>query len=114
VEEEMDIRQDTLGVATALHLAGRLDANTAGQLEKTIVPLIEGGTKNIIVDFDELEYISSAGLRVLLLSAKLIKKAQGIIVLCGMKDFIKEIFDIAGFTPIFTIKEDCDAAKAQF
>lgn len=110
----MDIKQETQGTITTLHLAGRLDANTAGELESTMVPLINGGTSQLIVDFAELEYISSAGLRVLLLGAKLTKKAGGKVVLCQLKDFIKEIFEIAGFMPIFTVVDTCEDAQAQF
>ncbi len=104
----MEIKQQKRDNVSILELIGRLDANTAGQLEKTLIPMIESGEKSIILDFSNLEYISSAGLRILLLAAKMQKKSQGKIILCAMKDFIKEIFEIAGFTPIFTI---CDSLE---
>ena len=104
----MEIKQQKRDNISILELIGRLDANTSGQLEKTLIPLIEDGEKSIILDFSNLEYISSAGLRILLLAAKMQKKSQGKIILCAMKDFIKEIFEIAGFTPIFTI---CDSLE---
>jgi anti-anti-sigma factor len=104
----MEIKQQKRDNVSILELIGRLDANTAGQLEKTLIPMIESGEKSIILDFSNLEYISSAGLRILLLAAKMQKKSQGKIILCTMKDFIKEIFEIAGFTPIFTI---CDSLE---
>ena len=104
----MEIKQQKRDNVSILELIGRLDANTAGQLEKTLIPMIESGEKSIILDFSNLEYISSAGLRILLLAAKMQKKSQGKIILCAMKDFIREIFEIAGFTPIFTI---CDSLE---
>lgn len=110
----MEIKQETTGPITILHLAGRLDANTAGELESTMVPIINDGTSQLIIDFAELEYISSAGLRVLLLGAKLTKKAGGKVVLCQLRDFIREIFEIAGFMPIFTVTDTCEEAQAQF
>jgi len=105
----MEIKQVKHGKIAILNLIGRLDANTSGELESVLIPMIDGGEKKIILDFSALEYISSAGLRLLLLSAKKLRNNKGEIILCSMKDFIKEIFEISGFTPIFTIvdtKED--------
>ena len=91
-----------------ISLDGRLDANTAGSLEQELVPLIKAGEIYIVLDFDKLEYISSAGLRVLLMCMKMLRKQDGKMVLTGMKDFIKEVFDIAGFTPIFEIHDSVE------
>ncbi|TSA24739.1 anti-sigma factor antagonist [bacterium] len=105
----MEIKQDKHGDIAVLNLIGRLDANTSGELESVLIPMIDGGEKKLILDFSALDYISSAGLRLLLLSAKKLRNNKGEIVLCSMKDFINEIFEISGFTPIFTIvdsKED--------
>lgn len=110
----MEIKQEKKGEVVIIGLVGRLDANTAGQLEKKILPLIDEGEKKLLIDFSELEYISSAGLRLLLLTAKKLKNIKGKIVLCSMKEYIKEIFEIAGFTPIFTIRENQDEAVKEF
>ncbi len=110
MEDYMDIKQDKRGDIVILDLVGRLDANTSGELEAVVIPLIDGGEKKIILDFSDLEYISSAGLRLLLLAAKKLRNNKGEIILCSMKDFIKEIFEISGFTPIFTIMDNKEAA----
>ena len=110
----MEIKQEKKDEIIIIGLVGRLDANTAGQLEKKILPLIDEGEKKLLIDFSELEYISSAGLRLLLLTAKRLKNVKGKIVLCSMKEYIKEIFEIAGFTPIFTIRESQDEAVKEF
>jgi anti-sigma B factor antagonist len=55
------------------------------------------GAKNMIFDFKELEYISSAGLRVILKATKEMKRTNGMIVLCSMQDYVREVFEIAGF-----------------
>jgi len=105
----MEIKQVKHGEIAILNLIGRLDANTSGELESVLIPMIDGGEKKMILDFSALDYISSAGLRLLLLAAKKLRNNKGEIILCSMKDFIKEIFEISGFTPIFTIvdsKED--------
>lgn len=106
----MEIKQDTHGDIVVLDLVGRLDANTSSEFENVLIPMIDGGKKKLVLDFSELEYISSAGLRLLLLAAKKLRNNKGNIVLCNMKDFIKEIFEISGFTPIFTIVDTKEEA----
>ena len=107
----MKINQEKKGDVLILGLKGRLDSNTTGELEKTVIPLIDGGDHKIIIDFCELDYISSAGLRTLLLAAKKLKSVGGKIILCSMKEFNKEIFEMAGFTSIFKIVADLGEAE---
>ena len=97
-----------------LGLLGRLDSNTSPEFEKKIFGVIEDGTRNVIVDFESLDYISSAGLRVLLKAAKLLKRSDGKIVLCSMKEYIKEVFEIAGFVSLFPIVSSVGDAIKQF
>jgi len=111
----MDINEKYENDVMILELKGRLDANTSEQLEKKLIPPINNDKYlKIIIDFADLEYISSAGLRLLLLAAKKLDKKDGKIVLCAMQDFIKEVFEISGFTPIFPITEDQEKALAKF
>jgi len=97
-----------------LGLLGRLDSNTSPEFEKKIFGVIEDGTRNVIVDFESLDYISSAGLRVLLKAAKELKRSDGKIVLCSMKEYIKEVFEIAGFVSLFPIVSSVGDAIKQF
>ncbi|MBN2017905.1 MAG: STAS domain-containing protein [Candidatus Cloacimonetes bacterium] len=106
----MEIKQDKHEDIAVIDLIGRLDANTSGELESVLIPMIDRGEKKIVLDFSSLEYISSAGLRLLLLAAKKLRNNKGEIVLSSMKDFIKEIFEISGFTPIFTIVDTKEEA----
>lgn len=110
----MEIRQEKKGEVIVLNVSGRLDATTATELESSLVPLIEKDGKKIVLDLEGLEYISSAGLRILLLGMKMIKKVSGQMVICEMRDHIREIFEIAGFLPIFTIVDTQDDALAKF
>jgi anti-sigma B factor antagonist len=90
-------------------LSGRLDSNTSPDFEKRLSGVIRQGTRCLVVDFGALDYISSAGLRVILKATKDIKRAEGRFVLCAMKDYVREVFEIAGFDtflPIFTSLED--------
>lgn len=86
-----------------LELEGRLDSTSLGKIEHRLPDLIESGEQNILLDFSGLDYINSAGLRVLILAGKQLKKTGGKIVLCSMQDYIKEVFDISGFSSFFRI-----------
>ena len=89
---------DTLFIA----LAGRLDTTTAPELEASFNESKEG-VKNVILDFEKLEYISSAGLRVLLSMQKAVM-GKGRVVVKNANDSIKEVFDMTGFADIVVIE----------
>jgi len=92
---------------------GRMDAVTSPEFETELNELITQGQKNIIVDFNELEYISSAGLRSILATAKKLKAKGGQLVLSSLKDVVKEVFDISGFSSIIPIYESVESAFEQ-
>jgi stage II sporulation protein AA (anti-sigma F factor antagonist) len=110
----MEIKQEKKGEVTVMNVSGRLDATTAMELESSLVPVIEKDGKMIVMNLEGLEYISSAGLRILLLGMKMIKKIPGKMVICEMREHIREIFEIAGFLPIFTIVSTEEDALALF
>ena len=83
-------------------LEGRLDTLTAPELEKEIKSSIEG-VSTLTFDFEKLEYISSAGLRVLL-SAQKVMSRQGSMSICHVNETIMEIFEVTGFADILTIE----------
>lgn len=95
-------------------LKGRLDSNTSPEFEKTVFSAIQNGSTQMVVDFENLDYISSAGLRVILKAAKELKRSEGIFVLCSMKDYVKEVFEISGFDTFLPIESNLDAAVAKF
>ena len=98
----MKIENTTNGNEMELALSGRLDTITAPQLEAELKKNIDGIT-SLLFDFSELEYLSSAGLRVLLAAQKVMNK-QGIMVIKNVNDTIMEIFEVTGFADILTIK----------
>ncbi|MCP4088692.1 MAG: STAS domain-containing protein [Gammaproteobacteria bacterium] len=108
----MNIGEQKMGDVTVLSPERRLDSNTAEFFEKLILGKIDEGNSKLIIDFSALDYISSAGLRVLLMAAKRIKAEQGGMALCGLKAHIREVFEISGFLPILTIVDDIDSAMA--
>lgn len=97
----MEILQEQQGRVIILSLVGRLDANTSKDLEGKLLAFLEADNRLFIMDFAQLEYISSAGLRVLLMAAKKLKPLDGTIALTSVKDHIKEIFEITGFLSLF-------------
>jgi len=99
----MEIKVNKEDKYTLVQLIGRLDSNTSLSLEKELISIIEKGKEDLIIDFSDLNYISSSGLRVFLLAAKLLEPKEKKLNFCCMKDFIKEVFDIAGFSSIFDI-----------
>ena len=87
---------------TTIKIVGRLDTTTAPALDKTINNDI-GDTKNLVLDFKGLEYISSAGLRVLLSAQKKLQKI-GSMKVTNVCEMVMEVFDVTGFTDILTIE----------
>lgn len=97
----MEITKTVNGKTLTLALSGRLDTTTSPALESEIRTSIEG-IDELILDFEKLEYVSSAGLRVLLSTQKTMNK-QGKMIIRGVCSDIMEVFDITGFTDILTI-----------
>ena len=89
---------------------GRMDALSSPEFEKKIDELIEAGENFFIVDFEKVDYISSAGLRAILSSSKKLKKQEGHLLISSLKDNVKKVFDIAGFSSILPIYETVNAA----
>ena len=98
----MTIEKILNGEVATLVVAGRLDTQTAPELEKEFES-ISNGLKELTFDMKGLEYVSSAGLRVILKAQK-VMNAQGSMKLTGVNDTIMEVFDITGFLDILTIE----------
>ena len=84
-------------------LNGNLDTITAPDVEKVFNKTIDNGAKNILINFQRLEYISSAGLRILLTLAKKMMGIGGKLKLCSLNETAQEVFDMSGFSTIFKI-----------
>jgi len=95
-------------------LAGRLDSNTAPGFEERIIQAIGNTSKHLIVDFEKVDYISSAGLRVILKATKDLKRVEGKIVLCAMQDYVREVFEISGFDALLPIVPKIEDALQEF
>ena len=98
----MTIEKKLNGETATLIVSGRLDTQTAPELEKELDEILSG-LKDLTFDLTNLEYVSSAGLRVILKAQKAMN-AQGAMKLTGVNDSIMEVFDITGFLDILTIE----------
>jgi anti-anti-sigma factor len=109
----MDIQTQKETNATVLTLSGRMDAVTAPEFESVIKQLIADNITSFVVDFKGLDYISSAGLRALLATAKLLKGKGGQLRFANIVGTVKEVFDISGFGSIFQMHDSVAAALAE-
>ena len=98
----MNIVKTTEGSKLTLALEGRLDTTTAPQLEAEVKGSL-GGVTELVLDFSQLEYLSSAGLRVILAAQKIMNK-QGKMVIRHVNETIQEVFEVTGFSDILTIE----------
>ena len=99
--------------ALIVSVTGRMDAVSAPEFEKKLGDWMDEGETNFIIDFGGLDYISSSGLRSILSTSKKLKEKDGQILLSSLKDSVKEVFDISGFSSIIPIYESVEAALAQ-
>jgi anti-anti-sigma factor len=105
---------ETVGEVTLVTLPARVDTTSAGEVEAEIRRLLDGGARKIAADFSGNEYVSSAGLRVFLSVLKSLEKEGGTMVLCAMQPFVADVFEISGFSGLFTIVETREEAVAAF
>jgi anti-sigma B factor antagonist len=99
----MLITETRQGDIVVLAVEGRLDSNTSDQFEKQLFGMVEQGEARFVIDFGGLDYISSAGLRVLLKAAKELKKTDGRLCLCSLRDYVREVFEMSGFATFLPI-----------
>lgn len=98
----MTITKNQNGTALEIALAGRLDTMTAPELEAELNKDL-GGADSLTLDFGKLDYISSAGLRVLLTAHKAMA-AKGGMKICNVNEVVQEVFEVTGFADILTIE----------
>jgi anti-anti-sigma factor len=100
----MQIAEVQVGDALVIAPAGRVDSVSSGEFERLVVSRIEGGARRLVLDLAGVEYISSAGLRVLLMAAKRLKEPPAVLVLCGLGPGVRSVLELAGFLPLFAVE----------
>ena len=109
----IDIKQEQQGATRILALSGRLDTDTSADVELTLQDLLAAGERNFLIDLTGIGYVSSAGLRVLLATAKQLEGGKGSLRLCGLNPSVKQVFDVAGFSKLFALFPDRAAALGE-
>lgn len=106
----MEVSATLLDDVAAVAVKGRLDSSNAEGLRERLTQIIHSGSSRIIIDLQDVIYISSAGFRTLLITARAVDQARGCMVLCGIAGEVKRLFDVAAFSELFTIVPTRDDA----
>ena len=112
----MEIKAETMKRCELLSVSGRVDSSTAPELEKVLLGLIQPGQKNIVVNMQDTDFISSAGLKALLSALMKVRKMipAGDVVISEIRPELRESFDLVGFDRLFTFYEDNMRAVGSF
>ena len=99
----MEINVREIGDVKIADLKGDLDTNTAAQCEAQLKGIIEGGGTKLLLNLEQLDFMSSAGLRVSLATAKLLQSQGGTLRVCCLNETVQEIFEMSGFITILNV-----------
>ncbi len=99
----MDFTVDQFGDVRTVRIAGNLDTQTAPVAQEQLMQLIDDGATKILVDFEDLNYISSSGLRMLLVAFKRLEGTSGQLRICNPNAMVREVFETSGFLEIFSV-----------
>lgn len=109
----MILKQQTQDDILILRPMGRLDSNSSPELERAVLDHLEKGCKRMVFDLSDMEYVSSAGLRVILLAGKKLRASQGKLVLVGLREMVSEVFAMSGFLTLFAVTKTLDEGIAK-
>ena len=110
----MEFDVDEIGAVTVVRISGYLNTQTTPEAQNQLVQIIENGAKKILIDFEGLKYISSAGLRFLIVAAKQLTSVSGQLRVCNLNSVVQEVFDISGFTKLIPVSNSRAAALDEF
>jgi anti-sigma B factor antagonist len=99
----MDINQTSIDNVPIVSVSGRIDGTTSKDLETILNELIDQNKSDIVLDLEGVVYISSVGLRVLLAAQKKVRPKNGAVKLVSLQPFVREVFEMTGFTRLFSI-----------
>ncbi len=110
----MDMTSERHGDILSARVSGRMDGSNITEFEAAVGGLIEDGDRAVVMDLENLSYISSAGLRAVLLLAKSLQQRNAKLVLCSLSDPIRDVFRVSGFDTILPIHASSADALASF
>ena len=109
----LEIGEEQAGETLVIAPRGRVDSVSSDELERHVVARLDKGARRVVIDMGGVEYISSAGLRVLLLAAKRLKPPRGVLVLCGLGPSVRIVLELAGFMSLFAVEPGREQALAR-
>lgn len=110
----MEITFSDAGQIKIVRFDGMIDTVTASDVEAALSQLLSNGVDKIVLNFEQLSYINSIGLRVILVVAKQLKRGEGQLRICCLNEPVREVFDITGFSSILTVVESEEEALDAF
>lgn len=113
-EGVVDVKRDKKGDVLILRLKGRLDAVSSPATEKKVFECINGGEINLVLDFEGVVYLSSAGMRMLLSTTKKLKGLSGKLVLCSINQNVMDVLKMSGFDHVLELCNNEDEALRKF
>lgn len=102
----MSLSSEKIGEVQVVSVAGQVNSANASEVEAGLLAAIGKDERRCVLDMSQLDYISSAGLRVVLMLAKRLKQNSGQLILCGLQPNVTEVFEISGFLSILTVVPD--------
>ncbi|MBP7461171.1 MAG: STAS domain-containing protein [Candidatus Delongbacteria bacterium] len=102
----MDVKLRKKSGIAILDLAGRMDINASDSINRNIDEILEEGGRKILLNFNQIDFVSSPGLVILVSILKKIRKMQGRIVLCNLQSYVKEVFEVTQLTKVFDVFDD--------
>lgn len=110
----MEIKTRQVNNVLAVDMVGRLDTETSSHVSDELVRIAQSGNSKVVLNLDGLEYVSSAGLRAILMAAKVLRGSQGELKICHANGLVKEVMDISGFNQIIRVYDTENEALAAF
>lgn len=110
----MEITFSDAGQIKVVRFNGMIDTVTASDVEAALSQLLADGVDKMVLNFEQLSYINSIGLRVILVVAKQLKRGEGQLRICCLNEPVREVFDITGFSTILTVVESEEEALDAF
>ncbi|GLI92303.1 STAS domain-containing protein [Methylocystis echinoides] len=108
----MDVTHEVLNELLVIRPQSRIDSSTASAFEARCASLIDEGPAKVVIDFSNVDYISSAGLRALLVAAKKARSQGGALTLCGLSGGVRDVMAVSGFDTILGAHSDVSEARA--
>ena len=113
-EGVVDVKIEKKGNVLILKMKGRLDAISSPAAEKKVFECINNGETNLLLDFEGVDYLSSAGMRMLLSTTKKLKGLSGKLVLCSINNNVMDVLKMSGFDHVLELCDDEESALQKF